>query len=146
MNQVGIEGNLLVGYAEGRYIRSFSHYEHYLLKQKLGASFDIYPVLFLSTVWDKNPFHLLQVFEILLADSVFPLWVLEDTLEDILQNDFDINLMSDILVRFNSHETLLSNINYDEEEKLIEEKNYSKIKQILSGMNLSGGKIWVILN
>jgi signal peptidase I len=34
MRQVGIEGNCLVGYADGRYIRSFSHYEYYLLRQK----------------------------------------------------------------------------------------------------------------
>jgi signal peptidase I len=34
MRQVGIRGNCLVGYAGGRYIRSFSHYEYYLLRQK----------------------------------------------------------------------------------------------------------------
>ena len=44
MRQLGIKENLLVGYSEGRYVRSFSHYEHYLLKQKLGASFDLHPV------------------------------------------------------------------------------------------------------
>ena len=44
MRQLGIEGNLLVGYAEGRYMRSFSHYEHYLLKQRLGEAVDIRPV------------------------------------------------------------------------------------------------------
>ena len=44
MQQLDITGNLLVGYAEGRYMRSFSHYEHYLLKQKLGAALDIHPV------------------------------------------------------------------------------------------------------
>ena len=44
LQQLGIEENLLVGYSEGRYVRSFSHYEHYLLKQKLGASFDLHPV------------------------------------------------------------------------------------------------------
>ena len=44
LSQLGIEGNLLVGYAEGRYIRSFSHYELYLLKQKLGTKIDIHPV------------------------------------------------------------------------------------------------------
>jgi signal peptidase I len=44
LRRLNIENNLLVGYSEGRYVRSFSHYEHYLLKQKLGASFDIYPV------------------------------------------------------------------------------------------------------
>lgn len=41
MQQLGIAGNLLVGYSEGRYVRSFSHYEHYLLKQRLGAALDI---------------------------------------------------------------------------------------------------------
>ena len=44
IQQLGIRENLLVGYSEGRYVRSFSHYEHYLLKQKLGASFDLHPV------------------------------------------------------------------------------------------------------
>lgn len=44
MRQVGMEGNLLVGYSEGRYVRSFSHYELYLLKQKLGNAIDIHPV------------------------------------------------------------------------------------------------------
>lgn len=44
LKQLGIEGNSLVGYAEGRHVRSFSHYEHYLLKQRLGESFDIRPV------------------------------------------------------------------------------------------------------
>ena len=44
LQQLGIQKNLLVGYAEGRYMRSFSRYEHYLLKQRLGASFDIRPV------------------------------------------------------------------------------------------------------
>ena len=32
MQQVNIQGNRLVGYAEGKYIRTFSHYEYYLLK------------------------------------------------------------------------------------------------------------------
>ena len=44
MQQLGIAGNILVGYSEGRYMRSFSHYEHYLLKQKLGTALDIHPV------------------------------------------------------------------------------------------------------
>ena len=44
LRQLNIQGNPLVGYSEGRYVRSFSHYEHYLLKQKLGISFDIHPV------------------------------------------------------------------------------------------------------
>ena len=41
---LGIAGNQLVGYSEGRYVRSFSHYEHYLLKQRLGDWLDIRPV------------------------------------------------------------------------------------------------------
>lgn len=44
LKQLGITGNLLVGYSEGRYVRSFSHYEHYLLKQRLGELLDIRPV------------------------------------------------------------------------------------------------------
>lgn len=44
LQQLGIEGNLLVGYAEGRYVRSFSLYEHYLLKQRLGDALDLRPV------------------------------------------------------------------------------------------------------
>jgi signal peptidase I len=44
MHQLGIEENPLVGYTEGRYVRSFSHYEHYLLKQRLGQGMDIRPV------------------------------------------------------------------------------------------------------
>lgn len=44
MRRLGMEGNALVGYSEGRYLRSFSHYELYLLKQKLGTAFDIHPV------------------------------------------------------------------------------------------------------
>lgn len=41
MWQLGIENNPLVGYSDGRYVRSFSHYEHYLLKQRLGQGLDI---------------------------------------------------------------------------------------------------------
>ena len=44
LRELGIKGNLLVGYAGGRYVRSFSHYEYYLLKQRLGGAFDIHPV------------------------------------------------------------------------------------------------------
>ena len=44
LRQLGVEGNSLVGYSEGRYVRSFSHYEYYLLKQKLDVSFDIHPL------------------------------------------------------------------------------------------------------
>lgn len=41
MRRLGMEGNPLVGYSDGRYVRSFSHYELYLLKQRLGTSLDI---------------------------------------------------------------------------------------------------------
>lgn len=44
MKSLGITGSQLVGYSEGRYLRNFSHYEYYLLRQRLGASFDIRPV------------------------------------------------------------------------------------------------------
>ena len=44
LRQMGMEGNTLVSYSEGRYVRSFSHYEYYLLKQKLGTAFDIHPL------------------------------------------------------------------------------------------------------
>lgn len=54
MQQLGIAGNLLVGYSEGRYVRSFSHYEHYLLKQRLGAALDIRPVHANDTM-DSHP-------------------------------------------------------------------------------------------
>jgi len=54
LNQLGIEGNTLVGYAEERYLRSFSHYEHYLLKQRLGKSIDIRPVHHNDTT-DSHP-------------------------------------------------------------------------------------------
>ena len=41
LQALGITNNRLVGYAEGRYIRSFSPYESYLLKQKLGNALDL---------------------------------------------------------------------------------------------------------
>lgn len=37
MRKNGISGNELVGYDAGNYLRSFSHYEIYLLKQELGV-------------------------------------------------------------------------------------------------------------
>ena len=39
--QLGIANNRLVGYTEGCYIRSFSRYEFYLLKQKLNPTLDL---------------------------------------------------------------------------------------------------------
>ena len=44
MTALGIDENQLVGYSEGRHIRSFSHYELYLLKQKFGVNMDIRPI------------------------------------------------------------------------------------------------------
>lgn len=44
MKELGIADNPLVGYTSGNYIRSFSHYEHYLLCQRLGAVVDLHPV------------------------------------------------------------------------------------------------------
>lgn len=55
MHELGIEENLLVGYSEGRYVRSFSHYEYYLLKQKLGAFFELHSVLNNDTT-ESHPF------------------------------------------------------------------------------------------
>lgn len=44
MKELGIADNPLVGYASGNYIRSFSHYEHYLLRQRLGTVVELHPV------------------------------------------------------------------------------------------------------
>ena len=44
MKQLGIKDNSLVGYKEGKYVRSFSHYERYLLEQKLGNEFILSPI------------------------------------------------------------------------------------------------------
>ncbi len=44
MKILGIQENPLIGYADGMYVRSFSHYEHYLLKQKLDGQIDLQPV------------------------------------------------------------------------------------------------------
>lgn len=44
MKELGIADNLLVGYASGNYIRSFSHYEYYLLRQRLGTVVDLHAV------------------------------------------------------------------------------------------------------
>lgn len=55
LQQLNIEGNLLVGYADGQYMRTFSHYEHYLLKQRLGDALHIHPVHSNDTT-DSHPF------------------------------------------------------------------------------------------
>jgi signal peptidase I len=44
MRQLDIRDNPLVGYADGRYIRSFSHYEYYLLRQRGLSSQRLAPV------------------------------------------------------------------------------------------------------
>lgn len=44
MGQLGIQGSQLVGYSEGKYVRSFSHYEYYLLRQRLPMKVDFSPV------------------------------------------------------------------------------------------------------
>ncbi|MDE5677501.1 MAG: signal peptidase I [Phocaeicola sp.] len=44
MRRLNIQDNRLVGYADGKYIRTFSHYEYYLLKQSLAGKVDLAPV------------------------------------------------------------------------------------------------------
>lgn len=44
MRAVHITDNRLVGYADGRYLRSFSHYEYYLLDQKLAGRLELVPL------------------------------------------------------------------------------------------------------
>ena len=53
MRQLGIHGNELVGFADSTFIRSFSHYEIYLLRQKLGQTVRFHPLQ--ST--DKENIH-----------------------------------------------------------------------------------------
>ena len=55
MQQVNIQGNRLVGYAEGKYIRTFSHYEYYLLKQKLAGKVNLIP-LYHKDISKSHPF------------------------------------------------------------------------------------------
>ncbi len=44
MEQVGIVGNCLVGYTEGKYIREFSCYDAHLLTQELGERMELLPL------------------------------------------------------------------------------------------------------
>lgn len=44
-----------MGYAEGKYIRTFSHYEYYLLKQKLAGKVDLIP-LYHKDISKSHPF------------------------------------------------------------------------------------------
>lgn len=53
--QLGITNNQLVGYSEGKYVRSFSHYERYLLKQRLGDSLNLKAV-HANDKADSHPF------------------------------------------------------------------------------------------
>ena len=55
LQALGITNNQLVGYAEGRYIRSFSPYESYLLKQRLGYALDLKSVHQADST-DSHPF------------------------------------------------------------------------------------------
>lgn len=55
MKKVNIKGNRLVGYADGKYIRSFSHYESYLLKQKLVGKVGLEP-LYRKDISKSHPF------------------------------------------------------------------------------------------
>lgn len=55
MKKVNIKGNQLVGYADGKYIRSFSHYESYLLKQTLAGKVGLEP-LYGKDISKSHPF------------------------------------------------------------------------------------------
>lgn len=55
MQQLNIRGNSLVGYADGKYLRTFSHYEYYLLKQKLAGKVDVLP-LYRKDISKSHPF------------------------------------------------------------------------------------------
>lgn len=55
MQAVNIKGNQLVGYADGKYIRSFSHYEYYLLRQKLAGRVELAP-LYRKDISKSHPF------------------------------------------------------------------------------------------
>lgn len=55
MKQLGINGNQLVGYTDEKYIRTFSHYEYYLLKQKLAGKVELLP-LYQKEMGKSHPF------------------------------------------------------------------------------------------
>lgn len=55
MRQLGITDNQLVGYMDGKYIRTFSHYESYLLKQKLEGRAELLP-LYPKDAGKSHPF------------------------------------------------------------------------------------------
>lgn len=54
MQSAHITGNQLVGYTDGKYIRSFSHYEYYLLGQELGGEIPLQP-LYPNDVSQSHP-------------------------------------------------------------------------------------------
>lgn len=46
LDSLGLAGNMLAGYtSEGNYIRSFSHYEYYLVSQRLEGRFSVLPMV-----------------------------------------------------------------------------------------------------
>lgn len=55
LRELNMADNSLVGYVDGKYVRSFSHYEVYLLKQKLQEWLEFYPVHGNDSV-KSNPF------------------------------------------------------------------------------------------
>lgn len=56
LDSVGITGNVLAGYTpDGKYIRSFSHYEYYLVRQKLAGILAVVP-LDAQTDQEVHPF------------------------------------------------------------------------------------------
>lgn len=56
LSSLGLTDNVLVGYeAGGKYIRSFSHYEYYLVSQRLGDAVSFVPVK-TTTQLDAHPF------------------------------------------------------------------------------------------
>lgn len=55
MRQLNIPDNRLVGYADGKYMRTFSHYEYYLLKQRLAGKVGLAP-FYRQDISQSHPF------------------------------------------------------------------------------------------
>lgn len=55
LNKVGIDEQTLVGYQDGNYIRSLSHYECYLIRQELKGNINLTP-LYKEDTLDSHPF------------------------------------------------------------------------------------------
>ncbi len=55
MKRLGIDNNMLVGFNENGFIRSFSHYEIYLLRQELNGQFGFTPLQAHNNI-DVHPF------------------------------------------------------------------------------------------